>query len=73
MNSETLSTSIQGRRAGANPSAAITADGRMHLQDQRNSRDVVLKSLSSALLREVQPGPGSPVREAPAVPGTRAA
>jgi hypothetical protein len=28
---------------------------------------------SSAGLREVQPGPGSPAREAPAVPGTRAA
>jgi len=31
------------------------------------------KSLSSAGLREIQPGPGSPVREPPAVPGTRAA
>jgi modification methylase len=40
---------------------------------ERNSRDVVLKPLSSAGLREVQPGPGSPPRQAPAVPGTRAA
>ena len=31
------------------------------------------ESLSSAGLREVQPGPGSPMREAPAAPGTRAA
>jgi hypothetical protein len=73
MNSETPSTSIQGRRAGANPPAAITADRRMRLQDQRNSRDVVLICPSSAGLREAQPGPGSPARGAPAVPGTRAA
>ena len=73
MNSETPSTSIQGRRAGANPSAAITADRRMRLQDQRNSRDVVLKSVGSAGLREPQPGAGRQLRETPAVPETRAA
>ena len=34
---------------------------------------LVLKCLSSAGLREVQPEPRSPMSEAPAVPGTRAA
>jgi len=73
MNSETPSTSVLTPHASANPSAAITADCRMHLQDQRNSRDVVLNAVSSAGVREGQAGPGSPPREAPAVPGTRAA
>jgi hypothetical protein len=69
MNSETASTSIQGRRSGANSSAAITADGRMHLQDQRNSRDVVLASASLRALHGLQGGlreHGRPL--SPAVP-----
>ena len=49
MNSETPSTSIQRNRAGANPPAAITPDRRMHLQDQLNSRDVVLAAGAAEL------------------------
>jgi hypothetical protein len=73
MNSETPSTWIQTQQARANPSAVITADCRMHLQDQRNSRDVVLKSPGSAVLREVQARHDSPQDPAPALPVTRAA
>jgi hypothetical protein len=73
MNSETPSTWIQPQQARANPSAVITADCRMHLQDQRNSRDVVLKPSSSAVLRKIQPGHQNPQDAAPALPVTRAA
>jgi hypothetical protein len=73
MNSETPSTSIQRSRAGANPPAVITADCRMRLQDQRNSRDVVLFPVSSAGLRESRPGHGRPLRAAPGQPGAQAA
>jgi hypothetical protein len=39
---EIPSTSVPARLTGAKPSAAITADRRMHPQERRNSRDVVL-------------------------------
>ena len=54
MNSEIYSTSVQTRRGSANASAAITADFRMHPQDQRNSRDVA------------HSGPGRPEGSRPA-------
>jgi hypothetical protein len=73
MNSEISSTSVAAVRADDHPLAVTTVDHWMRQQDQLNSGDVVLTYPSSAGLREVQPGPGSPAREAPAVPGTRAA
>jgi hypothetical protein len=70
MNSEILSASVLARQASAHPLAAITADPRMHLQDQRNSGDVVLKSAGSGKLKHSQRKPKCPVSVA--VPsGTR--
>jgi hypothetical protein len=69
MNSEILSTSPLTRQAGGDPLAAITADRRMQLQDQRNSGDVVL-SAGSGKPKDSQREPKGPVSVA--VPsGTR--
>ena len=48
MISEIPSISLRTRQSGAVPSVAITADRRVHLQDLRNSRDVVLNPGSPA-------------------------
>ncbi len=68
MNSEILSTSVLARQASANPLAAITADLRMHLQDQRNSGDVVLNPGSPAAARP-QPAHEAGQRDARPAPG----
>ena len=71
MNSETPSTSIHAQQASINPAASITPDRSMRPQDQRNSRDVVLKSLGSGNLKPAAgTGSGAPRR---LLPGAAAA
>ena len=70
MNPEISSTLIRDQQADVNVSAAITSDRRMPPQDQRNSRDVGLKSAGSGKLKDSQREPKGPVSVA--VPsGTR--